>query len=244
MEKDINEPDRIHKIRSLIQSKKSLRLYSLEIYQKYKLCLALCPKDGIVLELGSGGGFIKEVIPEALTSDILAYDGVDQVVDATQMPFPDQSLRAIFMSNVLHHIPDVEAFFKEATRTLKPGGRIFMVDQYTGWFSSLIYRNLHHEPFHPHAKEWRFNSSGALSGANGALACIVFERDLAQFKTKFPLKLLRFEPHTPLRYWWMGGLKNWSLLPGVLFPFASFIDHLLIKISPKLASFVDIELVR
>ncbi len=237
--------DRIHELRLTTKNKPSLRLYYLEIYKKYEECLKKCPSEGKILELGSGGSFIKEVIPEAITSDVLAYEGIDQVIDATKMPFPDQSLRVIFMSNVFHHIPDVEAFFNEATRCLVPGGRVFIVDPYAGCLSSLIYRYLHHEPFEPNAKEWKFQSKGPLSDANGALSYIVFQRDYARFQMQWTdLKMIRFEPHTPLRYWWMGGLKKWSLLPSWAFGFASTIDHLLIKISPNFASFVDIELIK
>ena len=242
---NLNSPDRIHEIRSRILDKKSLRLLYLEGYTKYKQSLALCPAGGIALELGSGGGFIKEVIPEATTSDLLPYEGVDQVVDACKMPLQDQSIRAIFMSNVFHHITDAEAFFQEATRCLVPGGRIFISDPYCGWFGSIIYRYIHHEPFDPNAREWKFQSTGPLSGANIALAGIVFERDLDLFKTRFPqLKLVKYEPNTPLRYWLSGGLKTWTLLPAWAFPLATWLDRFLVKLSPGFSSFVDIEIER
>jgi len=244
MKAAIDHPGRIDYIRGLIENKKPLRQYYLEIYQRYLNCLAHCPQEGKVLELGSGGGFLKKVIPDAVTSDVLPYAGVDEVIDASRLTFPDQSLKAIFMSNVLHHITDVDRFFREASRCLVPGGRIFMVDQYSGVFGSLIYRYLHHEPFDPNVTTWNFVSSGPLSGANGALACIVFKRDIEIFHGRYPLKMVRFEPHSPLRYWWMGGLKKWSLLPSSLDSFASRLDEVLIKCSNEMASFVDIELVR
>lgn len=241
---DLDHPERIIEIRQTIERKKPLKRIYLETYERYRDCLSRCPSDGLILELGSGGGFLKEVIPDAITSDVLAYDGVDQIVDATRMPFADQSLRAIFMSNVFHHIPDVDAFFKEAMRCLKPGGRILIMDQYCGWFSSFIYRYVHHEGFDPKVKDWKFESTGPLSGANGALACIVFQRDLAKFQLNYALKMVRFEPHSPFRYWWVGGLKSWSLLPAWLDPLAIFLDRLLVKCSREFASFVDIELVK
>lgn len=244
MKSVIDQPDRIDYIRGLIENKKPLRQYYLEIYQRYLKCLENCPQEGKVLELGSGGGFLKKVIPDAITSDVLPYAGVDAIIDASLLPFPDQSLRAIFMSNVFHHIPDVDRFFREASRCLVPGGRIFMVDQYCGVLSSLIYRYLHHEPFDPNATTWKFVSSGPLSGANGALACIVFKRDLEFFHSHYPLKMARFEPHSPLRYWLMGGLKKWSLLPSWMDSFARKLDQWLIRRSGELASFVDIELIR
>jgi hypothetical protein len=63
------------------------------------------------VEPGSGGGFAQRIIPELITTDILSYDGVDRVVDATRMPFQDRSVRFFGMLNIFHHIPDVAAFW-------------------------------------------------------------------------------------------------------------------------------------
>jgi SAM-dependent methyltransferase len=184
-------------------------------------------------------------VPEALTSDVLPYAGVDRVLDATRLPFADGELRAILMLNVLHHIADVEAFFGEAQRCLRRGGRVFLVDQNLGWISTPILRWLHHEPCDPQAREWAFASQGPLSGANGALAWIVFERDRARFEARFPqLAIASVRTHSPLRYFLAGGLKPWSLLPGAAFPLASALDRALTRLSPRLGSFLDVELVR
>ena len=242
---DIDDPSRIVEIRTLIRNKGFLRRFYEEVYGKYADVLTRAPREGIAVELGSGGGFVKDIIPDMITSDTIPYDGVDRVVDATQMPFADGELRAIFLMNVFHHIPDASAFLREAERCLKPGGRVFLFDQYPGWISTPILKHAHHEPFVPDASEWRFASSGPLSGANGALAWIVFHRDREKFRAEFPgLRLERFEPGTPLRYWVSGGLKKWSLLPGWAFGAASMLDRGLTAITPRLASFVDIELVR
>ena len=44
--------------------------------------------------------------------------------DAAHLPFPDQSFDRIICSEVLEHIPDVEAALSEINRILKPGGRL------------------------------------------------------------------------------------------------------------------------
>jgi SAM-dependent methyltransferase len=241
----LDDPSRIHELRALIQSKGSLRYYFFEIYQKFVDCLSRCPKEGIALEIGSGAGFIKDVIPDAMTSDTIPYEGVDRVVDAMAMPFGESSVRAIFMLNVFHHIPDVSAFLKEAERVLVPGGRVLIVDQFPGYLSSLIFKYVHHEPYDENALDWKFESTGPLSGANGALAWIVFQRDREKFQKLFPgLRIERFAPHSPLRYWLIGGMKNWSLIPAWLFPLATWVDRSLARLSVKLSSFVDVELVK
>jgi SAM-dependent methyltransferase len=242
---NLDAPDRIDELRRVVASKPALkRLYD-ETYAKYAACLTRCPRVGIALELGSGASFAKDRLPELITSDVIEYAGLDRVVDATAMPFEAQSLRAIFMSNVFHHIPDVAAFLREAERCLMPGGRVFMVDQHVGHLSRFILAHAHHEPFAPTAHQWRFDSEGPLSGANGALAWMVFSRDRARFKREFPqLRLERYEPHTPLRYWLSGGLKTWSLLPDWAFAAATNLDRALVRGSADFGSFVDVELLR
>jgi SAM-dependent methyltransferase len=241
----LDDPKRAAEIRSLISDKPTLKRLYIEFYGSYRRCLDHCPKDGLALELGSGAGFAKEIVPELTTTDVLPYDGVDQVVDATNLPFADHTVRFISMLNVFHHIPDVKAFFREAVRCLVPGGRILIIDQHPGWIGAPIYRYVHHEPYHPDTRDWRFVTSGPLSGANGALAWVVFVRDRDLYQATVPeLELLRYQPIVPLRYWLTGGLKRWSALPGPAWRCATAVDHFLLSLSPQFGSFVEIELLK
>ncbi len=240
---NLNDPARIQQLRCTLEQKAALRLFYLEVYKKYQECIARSPAGGIALELGSGGGFAKTVIPEIMTSDILQYAGVDLAVDATRMPFEKNSLRTICMFNVLHHIPDAEAFFREAIRCLRVDGRLLIIDQHPGWISKPVLKYLHHEPYSETAPDWAFQSDGPLTGANGALPWIIFQRDRKKFETLFPLlRLERYAPHSPLRYWLAGGLKSWSLLPRWAFGLATSLDGLLVRNISSLGSLVDIEL--
>lgn len=244
-ENSLDREDRADDIVAAINSKPSLHMLYMEFYRKFQAALARCPNQGTAIELGSGMGFANQVVTGLKTTDVIPYPGIDLVVDATNMPFADGELRGIFLLNVFHHIPDVGKFLAEATRCLMPGGRIYMIDQHHGIFSRWIYKYIHHEDYFPDAVEWKFSGTGPLSSANGALAWIVFRRDYTQFAAMFPkLKLLQYKPHTPLRYWLTGGLKKWTLLPKALFAFATTLDSLLIRISPDLASFVEIEIER
>jgi len=234
---NLDDPSRGRELEQLIQKKPALRKLYLETYARYAACLRRCPADGLAVELGSGASFVKQVLPEVITTDVIAYPHVDRVVDGTRMPFADGSVRALFLLNVLHHIPDVGAFLRESERVLMPGGRVLIVDQYPGWIGGPVLRHLHHEPFDAKAVEWRFPSQGPLSDANGALCWIVFERDRERFLAEHAgLQLAAFARHTPLRYWLAGGLKSWSLLPGPLFPLATWLDRALLAISPWFAS--------
>ena len=75
-----------------------------------------------------------------MTSDTLPYEGIDRVVDATKMPFEDESVRAICMTNVFHHIPDVEAF--TGGHSSGSRRRVLIVDQHPGWISTPIYKRI------------------------------------------------------------------------------------------------------
>ncbi|HEX5051258.1 MAG TPA: class I SAM-dependent methyltransferase [Planctomycetota bacterium] len=241
----LDDPARGGELKRLIRSKPALRRLYLETYARYAACLQRCPAEGLAVELGSGASFVKDVLPEVVTSDVIPYPDVDRVVDGTKMPFEPASVRALFLLNVLHHIPDVAAFLREAERVLRPGGRVLIADQYPGWIGGLVFKHLHHEPFDATTTEWRFPSKGPLSDANGALAWIVFERDRERFRREHAgLQLAAFDRHTPLRYWLAGGLKRWSLLPNALFGLATWFDRALVAVSPRFGSFVDIELVR
>src|SRR5262245_56855779 len=83
---------------------------------------------GAVVELGSGSSYIKELQPDVITSDT-APGVADMVIDGRCLPFPDSTVRAILLTHVFHHIPDVGQFFSEASRVLVPGGVISMVDE-------------------------------------------------------------------------------------------------------------------
>lgn len=239
----LDDPNRYGEIAAIIQSKIALKLFYEKIYSCYSQCLKAAPISGMAIEFGAGAGFVKQLIPEMVTSDVIPYAGIDMVLDVQSLSLADESVRAAFFTNVLHHVPDVEKMFNELSRVLMPGGKILIIDQYPGWPARLIFRYAHHEPFVPEARDWRFETSGPLSGANGALAWILFFRDRKRFEEKFSrLKIISIERHTPFYYWLSGGLKSWSLIPGFLASTVLFCDWLLGRIFPGSCSFMTIEL--
>ena len=124
----LDDPARGAELRRTILGKPALKRFYTEIYGKYADCLRRCPAEGLAVELGSGGGFAQTFIPELITTDVIPYEDVERVVDATRMPFEKASVRLIAMLNVFHHIPDVAAFLREAVRCVMPGGRVLIFD--------------------------------------------------------------------------------------------------------------------
>ncbi len=224
---DLDDPRTTILRRDLIRSRPFLR----RIYEEwYRTIAAALPQgDEPVLELGSGGGFLSEFVPRLVTSDVLELPGVDRVVDAHRLPFGAGELRGIAMVNVFHHLPDVARFLAEAARCVRPGGAMIMLEPWVTPWSTLIYRKLHHEPFEPERTTWTFESSGALSGANGALPWIVFARDRARLERSFPQwSVESIRPTMPLRYLLSGGVSMRSLMPGFTFSGWKWVEeHLL-----------------
>ena len=200
--------------KKLIEKKPFLRRLYVDFYLRIQACVAPCFERGQkVLEIGSGGGFMGEIIPQVITSDILPVPGLDFHCPATSLPFDDRSLGAICMLNACHHIPRVEDFLKEADRVLMPGGKIVMVEPANTFFRRVIDKRFHHEPFDVKAG-WELKEGGPLSTANGALPWIVFSRDRDVFQKKFSgFSVTMVSRHTPFRYLLSGGLTYKQLLP-------------------------------
>ena len=187
---------------------------------------AVPPPPGRILEIGSGPGFLRDVIPELIRSDILPCGGIDVLMDATRLPFIDDALRAVVMTNVLHHLPDVEAFLRSASRCIRPGGALVMVEPWVTPWSRFVYRRLHHEPFDPGAHSWRVGHGGPLSSANGALPWMLFERDRSALERTFPeWRVEHVEPFMPFRYLMTGGFSMRTLAPRWLFTSCAIVER-------------------
>ena len=166
------------------------------------------------LEIGSGGGFIQEVIPGTITSDVLPLPHLDRVLSGQELPFEAASLAAIYMINTLHHVPDPGSLLREAERCLMPGGRLVCIEPAPTWFGRLVYTWLHHEPCDLTAGLTLEKSDSPLSHSNSALPWILFERERDYLAKNVPgLNLLQLSYHTPFRYLLSGGVSFRCLLP-------------------------------
>lgn len=203
---DLNNVETALLHQKIIEKNPFLKKLYYDFYQHFLKEINKNPA-GKYLEIGSGGGFLKQLCSNIITSDVIQLPGLDIYINATSLPFKNNSLDGIFMIDTFHHIPDVKKFLAEASRCLKPYSNMIMTEPANTLFSRFIYQNFHHEPFNPNSEEWTFPSDGPMSSSNQALPWIVFKRDQELFFKKFPqLKLVSYKNHTPLRYLLSGGL--------------------------------------
>lgn len=197
------------------------------------------------MEIGSGAGFFKDLYPHLITSEILALSTVDVVLDAQTLPMKRNSLCSIVMVDVLHHLPDVKKFLKEALICVRPGGTIVMVEPWITKWSYFIYRFFHHVPLDMITADWSFPANGPLTGANSALPWMIFKRDRQIFVSEFPeWEVEEIKLDYPFAYLVSGGLSYRSLLPGNMFRIFRRLENAFEPVMETIAMFAKITLRR
>jgi len=172
------------------------------------------------VELGSGPGLAAEFIPDLLLTDIVQAPWHARRAAAEALPFGDGELGALVLFDVLHHVAEPGAFFAEAARVLRPGGRILLLEPYISPISRVIYGlfhpelvNMSVEPFAPVKTVGLGAKDPFLS--NQALPTLIFcGKRVRRFTAMFPqLAVTRVERFAALSYPATGGFSRKPLLP-------------------------------
>jgi len=235
---DLDSKKALLEHREIIRKKGFLNKLYRDFYERLKP--VNIPK-GPIVELGSGAGIIKEIIPDAITSDIIRGPGIDKVFSAEKIPYKNSSVSAFVMIDVLHHIKAPESALNEMQRCLKKGGKIIMIEPWLTAWGRFIF-NAHPEHLDPLA-DWKVKGKGRLADSNIALPWIIFVRDRKIFEKKFPsLRIAKIEPHTPIRYIVSGGLTKPQLLPTFTYGAIKFTEDLFSPFNYLLGMFATIEL--
>jgi SAM-dependent methyltransferase len=238
---DLDDPNASLAHRDIILKKPFLK----KLYNDWYLIFIIKSKEiknGKYLEIGSGGGFLKDVFPEVITSDILILPNVDLIFTAEEIPFKENELASIVMLNVFHHIPKPHLFLKEAQRTLIKGGKIIMTEPANSSLARFIYKRFHHEPFDEKGQR-EIKAGNPLSNSNQALPYIYFERDLDLFKKDFPsLKINSINYHSPFSYIISGGVSRSAMLPFFMYNFVKGIERLFSPFYKQIGLFCTIEI--
>jgi SAM-dependent methyltransferase len=111
-----------------------------------------------VLDLGAGAGIVKQM---AFRGQVARVCGVDldprvtsnphldeaRVGRGEAIPWPDASFDLVFCDNVLEHLPDPVAVFREVRRVLRPGG-LFLAKTPNRWHYVAVLASLTPYRFH------------------------------------------------------------------------------------------------
>ena len=110
-----------------------------------QLALTLLPGDAVVGDLGCGTGHLAELLAphvarviavdgsaemlETARERLAAFPNVDvRMSDLERLPIESHSLDVAILALVLHYVAEPGRVLAEAYRTLKPGGRIVVMD--------------------------------------------------------------------------------------------------------------------
>ena len=229
-----------------LDSDEMLAIHSKVLYEKpmmkgvfsefYDTCISLDEKYFSSsklkrVEIGAGVSFFKKKYPEIISTDIKKAENLDMVVDAQNMPFENNSIRAIYGINCFHHLPNPNLFFKELDRVLEKGCGCVLIDPYYGTIAKRFYKEIFDsETFDMTQKDWVNESQGFMVGANQALSYIVFKRDKMKFEEMYPnLEIVIQKPlNNYMRYLLSGGLNFRQILPSFFSPIIKFFEFLFI----------------
>jgi SAM-dependent methyltransferase len=87
--------------------------------------------SGNILDVGCGRSPFRNLFPPTvryIRVDRFPFDDDVILADASALPFDDESIQAVLLSQVIGDVPDLVALFRELFRVLKPGGKILVYE--------------------------------------------------------------------------------------------------------------------
>ncbi|MGD9332115.1 MAG: methyltransferase domain-containing protein [Desulfobacterales bacterium] len=208
--------DEIHRNRLLWQKKAILR----QIYGDFHLRMARHLshlRQGLTVELGSGMGNIKQVVPDCIRTDLFANPWIDQVENAYRLSFAPSSVANLLLMDVFHHLQFPGDALDEFHRVLMPGGRIIILEPCLSLLGLIVYGGCHPEPLglmktiQWHAPTEDHQDSKCYYAAQGNASRIFSRPSFQHLLTKWrPIKSERF---AAIAYILSGGYSKPQLLP-------------------------------
>ncbi len=194
---------------------------------------------GLIVELGSGMGNVKEHIPRCITTDIFPNPWLDRVENAYHLSFNRGELGHLILFDVWHHLQYPGTALEEFSRVLAPGGRIILFEPAMGLIGRVVFGHFHHEPLGL-KDEIQWNAPDGISETESAYyaaqgnASRVFGS--AAFHDALRLWRIREVKYfSGLAYVASGGFRGPQLYPEQLWPCLNLLDSAMSKF-PKLAS--------
>ena len=220
------------------QEKHVLRMAYREFYNL--LAAQLSPlSDPLVVELGSGIGNIKEVIPGCVRTDLFANPWIDQVENAYQLSFGDGTVSDLILFDVFHHLRYPGTALREFERVLRSpdavsgctGGRVLIFDLCISALGMLVFGALHPEPVaYGNAIVWDAPQGWSPTqtdyyAAQGNATRIFFGDECARLPDRW--NIVHRKRFAALAYVASGGYSKPQLYPDPLYPLLRSVDRAL-----------------
>jgi hypothetical protein len=109
-----NQLDEYYARRQIWAKKPQIRL----VYQRWVNKIRKFLVQGLLLEVGSSSGLLKDFLPEVILSDVFKLPWIDRVIDCMDMPLYENSLAGTICLDLLHHVSQPHTFLREAVRVL------------------------------------------------------------------------------------------------------------------------------
>ena len=226
------------KNRKTYQNKELIKIIYNDYYKNIKKNIY---KSNIkkILELGSGGGNIKKIIPKCITSDQFKNDNIDRIENIYKINFKKNSISNIILIDVFHHLQFPSLALKEIHRVLIKKGRIIMMEPAMGLIPRFVYKIFHYEPNGFNLKiNWnhipkKIPSSNQYFAAQSLPWRAFFLKEF-NLKSKYKIKLIK--PFCDFTFLLSGGYSYKALYPKFLYSFIKLIDKILSNISIKIFS--------
>jgi len=215
------------------QRKPLLKIIYHDFHHKIAECLSELDSP-LVVELGSGIGNIKDIIPHALRTDLFPNPWLDQTENAYQLSFKDETVSDLILFDVFHHLRYPGTALEEFHRVLRPGGRVLIFDPFISLLGLFVYGALHHEPINwRQTIDWNApigwdSKQTDYYAAQGNATRVFFGRLTSTlFKDWTIITRRRF---SALSYVASGGYSGPQLYPDRFYPHMRVIDTALDKI--------------
>jgi len=191
--------------------------------------------QGKIVELGSGIGNLKMVIPNAICTDIFSNSWIDQVENAYKLSFGNESISNIILFDVWHHLEFPGSALAEFDRVLKKKGRIILFEPAMSLAGFVVYGLFHHEPVGYFKKiTWFALEKSELVNSRYYAAQANASKVFYSSKYKPLLKgwsLIHIRKFSAISYVLSGGYSKRQLYPVKLLPFLKLVDKVLDSIS-------------
>lgn len=202
-------------------------------------------ENDVGIEVGSGAGFLRDFIKNKnlKLTDLGNDKHLDfKNIDAQNTGFANESFDYVIASNMIHHIPYPQKFFKEMSRILKKGGNLIIFESYCSIVFQLVTIIMKHEGFDFTVNVW--DDKKAASDENNAWhGNIAVPHLIFDNKKKFDEKLgnlfkIKYENFSECFVFLNSGgvTSKTKCIPMNRFflNLLNFIDIILIKLFPKI----------